>query len=100
MAEVGEHVRGASELTERDQEIARLKEQLAQRMQAENTGQGQAGQAREENERLGKQIQHLREEYEAKIDRLNTRIRELSGGSGRAPAVAAETGERRGFFRR
>jgi twitching motility protein PilT len=93
--------RQSAELTERDAEIASLREQLAQQIQAESQGQGEAGEMREENERLARQIQHQREEYEAKIDRLNARIRELSGGAARSPApAAADPGERRGFFRR
>jgi hypothetical protein len=40
----------------------------------------------------------VRQEYEAKIERLNARIRELSGSQ--SPVPAGPEGERKGFFRR
>ena len=61
-------------------------------------GDGALEKLRSENERLAKQAQLVRQEYEAKIERLNARIRELSG-SAPAGAGAAE-GEKKGFFRR
>ena len=48
--------------------------------------------------RLNKQIKLVRQEYDAKIERLSARIKELSSGGGAAP-VHAEP-ERKGFFRR
>jgi len=41
----------------------------------------------------------VRQEYEAKIDRLNARIRELSASSAPAAAAAGEA-DKKGFFRR
>ena len=68
------------------------------------TGQQQQSEAGEvqtltaENARLTKQIGRLKQEYDAKIDRLNTRIRELSGSAGAVPVGADSS--RKGFFRR
>jgi twitching motility protein PilT len=93
-----QHERHASELAERDDEITRLREDLAQLTQQESEGNGEVDKLNEENERLNRQIQLLRGDYEAKVDRLNARIRELSGGAVKsAPQPAAE---RKGFFRR
>jgi twitching motility protein PilT len=88
----------SSELAERDAEIEKLKALLAQ--QAASGSDAETDQLREENDRLNRQVQLVREEYEAKIERLGTRIRELSdAGGGARPVAAAET-ERKGFFRR
>jgi twitching motility protein PilT len=89
----------SSELREKDEEIARLRDELTQRMAQESAGNGESDHLQEENERLGRQIQLMRAEYEAKLERLNARIKELSAT---APAKAAEpaTAERKGFFRR
>ena len=85
------------ELTERDDEIANLRSQLA-KLQA--NGGSVSDPFVQENERLNKQLAVVRQEYEAKIDRLNTRIRELGGASVERQPVAAESGEKKGFFRR
>jgi len=91
--------RHSGELHERDREIERLRTEVAQLEL--NTGQedDQVEQLKQEKERLGHQVQLVREEYETKIDRLNARIRELSASSGRAPEPV-EAAERKGFFRR
>jgi hypothetical protein len=83
-------------LTERDAEIAHLKAELAR--QAASGIDSDNERLREENDRLNRQVQLVREEYEAKIERLNARIRELSDASGTRPMVAEP--ERKGFFRR
>ena len=54
----------------------------------------------EENEKLEKQMQRLRQEAAAKIERLNGRIRELTGSSGTSGPVQTEPDAKRGFFRR
>jgi hypothetical protein len=41
----------------------------------------------------------MRQEYEAKIERLNARIRELTATPNAAP-IAAEPASKKGFFRR
>ena len=83
---------------ERDEEIARLRAELASRDASAFTAEVE--QLRLENERLGKQLQLLRQEYEAKVERLNARVRELSGSA--VPQAAPQTaeGDRKGFFRR
>ncbi len=90
--------RHAGELAERDREIAHLRADLAQLEGRDSEGNGETDRLNEENERLNRQLQLLRSDYEAKIDRLNARIKELSGNTvrnGAQPAV-----ERKGFFRR
>ena len=42
----------------------------------------------EDTQRLIQQLQSIRGEYDSKIERLNARIRELSGGAARTPAAA------------
>ena len=92
--------RQSSELRERDEEIARLKEMLAEAQATpEPQGDDDSGQLREENERLAKQLKMLHGEYESKLERLNSRIRELSGASASRTTVAADS-DRKGFFRR
>jgi twitching motility protein PilT len=87
-------------LQERDEEIGRLKEMLAEaQTTAEAEGNGESAGLREENERLGKQLQHLQKEYESKLERLNSRIRELSGAAAARTTAPADP-ERKGFFRR
>ena len=91
--------RHRAELRERDEDVRRLQEELTA-LQASH-GPGPVEELRTENERLAKQVQLVRQEYEAKIERLNTRIRELSGSTAAvgAAATAAEP-DRKGFFRR
>jgi hypothetical protein len=90
--------RHSGELAERDAEIARLKEMASQQTVSAQVDDGQVEQLQQEKERLAKQVQFLRGEYEAKIERLNARIRELTGGGGRSSEPVEA--ERRGFFRR
>jgi twitching motility protein PilT len=91
--------RHSGDLNEKDQEIARLREELAQRMAEESTGNGESDRLLEENERLGRQIQLLRAEYDSKVERLNARIKELSTAPG-PKAAEPVTAEKKGFFRR
>ena len=90
--------RHSQELQERDAEMARLHSEAQQQAPHQGAENGQLDELRAENERLNKQVQLLRQEYGAKIERLNTRIRELSGNV--APVAAAPDTERKGFFRR
>jgi len=87
-------------LQERDEEIARLKEMLAEAQDATGPeANGDTAQLREENERLAKQLTRLHSEFESKLERLNGRIRELSGAGAARNPVAADA-DRKGFFRR
>ncbi len=89
-----------ADLEERDDEIRRLRDELTQ-LAGGDPGAGSNGdldRLKDENDRLSGQIQVLRQEYEAKIERLNARIRELSTGAPAPSRPAAE--ERKGFFRR
>ena len=91
--------KSAADLAEKDEEIARLRAESMQQGEQEPVDDGEAVQLREENDRLKRQLQLVRKDYDAKIERLNARIRELSGGAGRAVA-ASEPEPRKGFFRR
>lgn len=84
-------------LSERDAEIARLSDELNQIATQAGQGDDTAAELRAENERLIKQLKLMRQEAEAKIERLSNRVRELSGTSQAAPA---DTDRRGGFFRR
>ena len=90
--------RQGADFAERDEEIARLKAELRQR--EESAASSEMADLRTENERLGKQLQLLRQEYEAKIERLNARLRELSGGAVPQAVAQPAEGDRKGFFRR
>jgi twitching motility protein PilT len=91
--------RSAADLAEKDEEIARLRAESMQQVEQEPADEGEAAKLREDNERLKRQLQLVRKDYDAKVERLNSRIRELSGNSGRAVA-SAEPEPRKGFFRR
>jgi twitching motility protein PilT len=92
--------RHGTDLSERDEEIARLRAELAHKVEPQAAvGDDEQGQLREENERLSRQLQLVRGEYESKIERLNARIHELSATPAAAAPVPAEP-ERKGFFRR
>jgi twitching motility protein PilT len=92
--------RHAMELNERDVEIARLLDEVGQMDSASPSNEesvSELSELRQENDRLGKQARLIRQEYDAKIERLNSRIRELTTGA--TPQPQSET-ERKGFFRR
>jgi twitching motility protein PilT len=89
--------RHSQDLKDKDDEIARLRTELRSAHPA--AASNEADHMRSENERLAKQIQLLRQESDAKIERLNARVRELSGSASPAPAGATEA-DRKGFFRR
>ena len=98
-----------NQMAEREAEMDRLRTELreasgAGMAQQAVVDEGEVSELRAENDRYKKQLQVIRQEYDAKIERLNARIRDLSGaGTGGATrqAPATESGaERRGFFRR
>ena len=86
------------EIEDRDSEIGRLRAEIASRSGAASPAEDVVS-LKAENERLTRQIQLVRQEYEAKIERLTARVRELTAG---APAAGASNGEgeKKGFFRR
>jgi len=92
-----QHERHVTELSERDRELAQLRSDLERQSQELASG-GELEKMRAEAERLTRQLDHLRQEYEAKIERLNARIRELSGPGGHANVEPDPA--RKGFFRR
>jgi twitching motility protein PilT len=85
------------DVSERDAEIARLKGEVDQRTQGSAPADDEMTALRAENERLGRQCQVVRQEYEAKLERLNARVREMTVVQ---PATFGSEGERKGFFRR
>ena len=89
--------RHAQEVREKDREIERLRAAIDEA--APRAGRSEAEEIRAENERLSRQIQLVRQEFEAKVERLNARIRELSAPAGPA-GVGGGEGDRKGFFRR
>jgi hypothetical protein len=94
--------RHLQEVAERDREIAGLREQLAAgvpEVPAASADSRAGDKLLRENQRLAKQLQLVRMDYEGKLERLNARLRELGKGAVEATAEAG-AGERRGFFRR
>ena len=88
--------RHTSELNEREMEIVRLRAQIvSQEPTAEE--EAEVARLRTENQRLGEQMQATRDEYEAKLERMNTRIRDLTA---KAAKEEPQPSERRGLFRR
>ncbi len=84
------------DVRDRDEEIARLRSEQY-RLEARDSG-AETETLRTEVERLGKQAQVIRQEYEAKIERLNARLREHPPAASPASAAGTEVGK--GFFRR
>jgi hypothetical protein len=84
------------EISERDQELLRLRAEVAGHSRSAADQSGTQDQFKAENERLTRQLQLVRDEYESRIERLNARIKELSAAT---PAAAAEA-PGKGFFRR
>jgi len=84
------------DVKDRDEEIASLRSEHL-RFEARDSG-AETDSLRAEVERLGKQAQLIRQEYEAKIERLNARLREHPQSAMSAPAAGPEAGK--GFFRR
>ena len=83
------------EVEARDHTIAELNEQLTGAA-ATSEQQDRTAQLQLENQRLAAELEKCRNEYETKIERLNSRVRDLSA---RAAQPAPEP-EKKGFFRR
>jgi twitching motility protein PilT len=92
--------RHRGELAEREAEIARLEQQGRSQQTEGSDASDEVARVQAEHDRMAQQLQLVRQEYEAKIERLNARIRELSGTAARPAQPAAAESERRGFFRR
>ena len=93
--------RNRTEAAERNDEIERLRSELAQHHQSATAGGNEVEQLRGEAERLTRQIEVMRQEYEVKIDRLNARVRDLSSAPSAASSAAPDPSSRKGgFFRR
>jgi twitching motility protein PilT len=88
--------RYSREISSRDQEIATLRADVT-RLGDKAEEETEIARLRSENERLAEQTQATRNEYEAKMERLNARVRELSQKN---QGEAAAATERRGLFRR
>src|SRR5262249_14008636 len=80
--------RHALDLRERDEEIERPRSELSRANP--NAAGAEMDHLRSENERLAKQVQLVRQEYDAKVERLSARVRELSGSVGVAPVAGSE----------
>ena len=90
--------RTARDLQEKDQEIGRLRDELRSRADASSVSE--ADNLRAENERLNRQIQLIRQEYEARLERVNARLKEVSGGAAVPVGGTGEPDKKGGFFRR
>jgi predicted nuclease with TOPRIM domain len=86
--------RQGQDVADRDEEIRRL--QAAANRFDPNAVNEETDALRAEVERLGKQAQLLRQEYEAKIERLNARLRDQPHAAAAAPSAEPS----KGFFRR
>ncbi len=92
--------RTGREFREKDEEIARLREELRARSDT-NAGNGAlVEQLRAEIDRLNRQIQLIRQEYEARLERVNARVKELTAGGTVAAGAPVEPDRKGGFFRR
>ena len=85
---------------ERDEEIQRLRGELSKVEGNVPEATGETARLRSENDRLAGQINVIRQEYDAKIERLNARIKDLSVGGGAPLGTVAADDAKRGFFRR
>jgi twitching motility protein PilT len=95
--ELQERVGG--DIGEKDAEIERLRAEIAAQAPAAMGNDAEIDRLRGENERLQRQVNLVRQEYEAKIAGLNARIRELSATPTPMPAAGGPEGKG-GFFRR
>jgi twitching motility protein PilT len=91
--------RHRTESAEREAELQRLRAELAEHTAGASAAGGEVQQMKEEAGRLTRQIEVMRQEYEAKIERLNARIRELTATPNAAPQPP-ESPSKKGFFRR
>ena len=90
--------RHRQDVNDRDEEIRRLRAEAAQFDPSSADTETQT--LRAEVERLSKQAQLLRQEYEAKIERLNARLREHPHPQPAAASPVAGPDGGKGFFRR
>jgi len=86
--------RHRQDLTERDERITQLQAELRSRYEEDSERDAKAQQFEEERERMARGFDAQRAEYDAKIERLQARIRELTQAE---PAPAGRGG---GLFRR
>ncbi|MCP3981701.1 MAG: PilT/PilU family type 4a pilus ATPase [bacterium] len=86
--------RHTDEITMRDREIEQLRAELT-RLSDRSTEQGRISELEQENSRLQGQMQTVRDELDGQIERLNTRVRDLTSKA----AQTTDTG-RKGLFRR
>jgi len=89
--------RHAEELAARDHEIAQLRQQLAGVSGQNNEEQLAALQ--QENARLTAQLKAYRDEYEAKLERLNARLKSMQAAANKGGTAAPQT-KKSGLFRR
>ena len=87
------------ELAEKEEEISSLRDMQGQQM-PDLPDASEVTQLRQERDQLNQQVQRTRQEYEAKIERLNARIRELSSSGGASPVGATGAEKKGGFFKR
>jgi twitching motility protein PilT len=92
--------RTGREFREKDQEIARLREELRARSDTSAGAGAQVEQLRAEVDRLNRQIQMIRQEYEARLERVNARVKELTASGPVAAGAPHEPDRKGGFFRR
>jgi twitching motility protein PilT len=90
--------RHRQDVQERDEEIKRLRAAALQHDPRAATAETEN--LRADNERLVKQAQLMRQEYEAKLERLNARLKEHPQGPTASPAPAGGAEAGKGFFRR
>jgi peptidoglycan hydrolase CwlO-like protein len=89
--------RHRTEIAERDAELEHLRSQVDLLGNERAGDDAEAELLRQENERLAQQIHILREEYDSRIERLNSRVRDLSEAGARS---ADPADDRKSFFRR
>jgi twitching motility protein PilT len=95
--------RHADDLAARDHELSQLRAQLST---ATGQDDGRVATLEAENKRLAEQIKTIRDEYEAKIERLNKRLQGAKPKAAAPPRAAppeaapAQDKKKGGFFRR
>jgi len=87
--------RHRQDLVERDEKISQLQAELRARYEADSERETRERQFEEDRERMSRGFESQRAEYEAKIERLQARVRELTTAE---PAPAGRSGG--GLFRR
>jgi twitching motility protein PilT len=92
--------RTGREFREKDEEIARLREELRARSDTSAGAGALVDQLRGEVDRLNRQIQLVRQEYEARLERVNARVKELTSAGPVAAGGPPEPDRKGGFFRR